>query len=103
MRRFLLEDMQYVNGLVKTHGINGPVGITVMDFDDFENARMTESFKRLSFGRFAAELRNQKGLADMLLRPLGKSLEIFQTASDPDYRLGRSPLRCHNDGVSTAV
>jgi hypothetical protein len=74
--RFLLKCVQYVNGLGKANRVYGAVGVAIMVFNHFEDAR-TQSFPWLCVGMTIAKLRQPKSIANLILHRFWKRAQIL--------------------------
>ncbi len=72
--RFLLERVQYVDGLAECHRIDRPERIAFMISDHFEHSRTTEPTQRLCVRMFIACLSKVQRIADQTLNVIRKPL-----------------------------
>ena len=68
--------MQHVNNPVKLDGIDGPVGIATIVFQDLENTAPAKSLKRFGAARFSAPLNFKERVADVFFDILRKLPQI---------------------------
>ena len=83
---FLLKRVQHVDRLLKAHRIDGSIRIALVRLDDLHHAR-TQPLPRFRRRGYASELRDAKGIPDVVLYPLRELEQIPLGRSDPVQRL----------------
>jgi hypothetical protein len=63
--RFLLEGVEYVDGIGETQGVDGAIGIGVIVFDNLNDPGAAKASKRLGRRVLGSRLRKLKGIANI--------------------------------------
>src|SRR5229473_5697980 len=94
--RFLLEQVEYVDGALKPHGVGRPIRVAAVVLDDLKDSRPLAS-PRFRAGMFPAELGDAKSGANAVLNRFGESQQVALAAGDPEERrfTWKPPWPCH--------
>ena len=84
-RRFLLERMQNINGLLKPNRIHRPKRVAAEVLNDLEHSGAI-ALPRLGVPMLPAKLRRAQRITDMLAQLCRKLLQVFQRRTYPKQR-----------------
>jgi len=95
MRRLFLKRVQHINSVCKANGVDRPVGVPIVVFDDLQNPR-SFALPRLGGRMFAAVLSSAEGKSNSALHIGRKPRHILERGANPVKRLfTRNKFSCH--------